>query len=430
MAEALRGLTLRGKSLISIGLALVLVSFVIGEKDMLRVALLVGLLPLLAAAVMARTRYQINAARVLDPSRVEMGQEARVTLRLRNQSRVSTGTMMLEDRLPYTLGERPRLVLERLPGGGGSAVAYTVRAEQRGRYEVGPLVIRITDPFGLIELTHTYPGVDRLTVIPTITPLPSIRLPGEFAGAGDSRSRAVAVHGEDDAATREYRHGDDLRRVHWKSTARTGELMVRREEQPWDSRATVVMDLRAAGFRGDGPASSFEWAVAAVASITDHLRLSGYKMRMVSESVDLSPDLDSSGVMLDHLAGVRSRRHGQMETLVEQIRRGDHSGLIVGVFGMMTPEEATALGAVRAGGATCVAVLIDSSTWMSLPEAARADADKAFYDSMLNLLRAGWRVVPIRHGDRLDHVWRSLANGPQGFTHRAALAETVSGGPR
>ena len=165
-------------------------------------------------------------------------------LRLPNLSRLPTGTLLLEDRLPYALGSRPRLVLERLGAHQASSVAYTVRADVRGRYEVGPLVVRLTDPFGLCELTRSFPTVDQLTVVPQVVPLPTVRLAGEYAGSGDSRARSVAVHGEDDAATREYRHGDDLRRVHWRSTARIGELMVRREEQPWESRATIVLDTR------------------------------------------------------------------------------------------------------------------------------------------------------------------------------------------
>ncbi len=93
---------------------------------------------------------------------------------------------------------------------------------------------------------------------------------GTWGGAGDSLARAAAVSGEDDIATREYRDGDDLRRVHWRSTAKRGELMVRREEQPRQMRATVLLDARARGHRGDGPASSFEWAVSAAASVAVH----------------------------------------------------------------------------------------------------------------------------------------------------------------
>ncbi|MFD0555775.1 uncharacterized protein (DUF58 family) [Stackebrandtia endophytica] len=430
MGEAFRGLTIRGKALLTVGVTLALLALLLGEKDLLRVAILIGILPILAATVLARSRYQIVASRTLDPIRVEVGQTARVTLRLRNLSRMPTGTMMLEDRIPYTLGERPRLVLERLLGGGTSAVSYSVRAEQRGQYDIGPLIIGLTDPFGLIEMTRTYPSSDHLTVIPRITALPAIRLPGEYAGNGDNRSRAVAVHGEDDAATREYRHGDDLRRVHWKSTARTGELMVRREEQPWDSRATIAMDLRTAGFRGEGPSSSFEWAVGATASVANHLRMGGYQLRMVSESVDLAADATGQGTVLDHLAAVNSRRNGSITAMVERLRRGDHGGLILGVFGLMNDEEALQVAALRATGSACIAILIDSSTWMQLPEEARTEADQAFQRTMLALLRAGWRVIPIRFGDRLDHLWRSLATGPQGFSSRAAMAETVSGGPR
>src|SRR5690606_41925522 len=108
---------------------------------------------------------------------------------------------------PYALGSRPRLVLERLGGQRASTVAYTVRAEMRGRYEVGPLVIRLTDPFGLCELTRSFTTTARLTVGPQPGRLPAVRLAGESGGSGDSRARSVAGPGEDDGATPEYRHG-------------------------------------------------------------------------------------------------------------------------------------------------------------------------------------------------------------------------------
>ena len=81
---------------------------------------------------------------------------------------------------------------------------------------------------------------------------------------------------------REYRRGDDLRRVHWRSSARVGELMVRREEQPWQSRATVFLDNRAGAHRGQGIASSLEAAVSAAASIAVHLSQRGFTVRLVT----------------------------------------------------------------------------------------------------------------------------------------------------
>ena len=113
-------------------------------------------------------------------------------------------------------------------------------------------------------------------VTPHVMPLPSVRLGGEWAGSGESTARSVATSGEDDAATRDYRRGDDLRRIHWRSTARRGELMVRREEQPWQSRAVLLLDTRAGIHHGDGPTASLEWAISAAASIGVHLSRSGF----------------------------------------------------------------------------------------------------------------------------------------------------------
>jgi uncharacterized protein (DUF58 family) len=433
MREALRGLTTRGRSFLAAGIAATLSALVLGEKDLLRVAILLLALPLLAAAYVGRSRYRLACTRSLDPYRVQAGGNARVLLRLQNMSRLPTGTLLLEDKLPYALGSRPRLVLDRLGSQQASSVAYTVRAELRGRYEVGPLTLRMTDPFGLCEMTRSFPSSDKLTVIPQVFPLQMVRLAGEYAGTGDSRARSVAVHGEDDAATREYRQGDDLRRVHWRSTARVGELMVRREEQPWESRATVVLDTRLAGHRGEGPTGSFEWAVAAAASIAVHLRQAGYKLRLVTEA---GADLDATeatgdGPLLDHLAEVRASNRGDVPTLIEQVRRRSDGGLVIAVLGHLTDTETRQLAALRTSGTTCIAFAMDTLSWLNLPAQVKGDAEREHAQTTLGLLQSGWRVVGVRHGDHLPALWPQAARGQQGFALRAAMAEIVSiGGNR
>ena len=432
MRDGLRGLTTRGRSFLAAAVAAAISAGILGEKDLLRVAVLLAVLPLLAAAYVGRSRYKLACNRSLEPHRVPVGASSRVVLRLQNLSRLPTGTLLLEDRLPYALGSRPRVVLERLGAHQASSVAYTVRADVRGRYEVGPLVIRLTDPFGLCELTRSFPSTDHLTVIPQVTPLPSVRLPGEYAGSGDSRARSVAVHGEDDAATREYRMGDDLRRVHWKSTARTGELMVRREEQPWESRATVVLDTRAGGHRGEGPTASFEWAVSAAASIAVHLREAGYKLRLVTgNGADVgATEAGGEGLLLDHLADVHLDRRGEITTLVQQVRQRADGGLIIALLGTLGTAEAELLAGLRGNGATCVAFLLDSNTWLNLPPNARAEAERAHGAAALALLQSGWRVIGVEHGTRLPMLWPQAGRGSQGFALRAAMAETVAGGRR
>src|ERR671920_674667 len=184
MREAMRGLTTRGRSFLAAGTAAGLSAFILGERDLLRVAILLAALPLLAAAYVGRSRYKMACTRSLDPSRAPVGSSARVILRLQNMSRLPTGTLLLEDRLPYALGSRPRVVLERLGAHQASSVAYTVRADVRGRYSVGPLVIRLTDPFGLCELTRAFPSIDKLTVIPQVHALQAIRLAASSPAPG------------------------------------------------------------------------------------------------------------------------------------------------------------------------------------------------------------------------------------------------------
>lgn len=113
MTSGLRALTSRGRSFIASGLAAMLCAVALGEQDLLRIGVLIAALPLLAAVVVARTRYRLSCARRLDPPRTETGTDATVTLRLENITRLPTGLLLIEDTVPYALGARPRFILDR-----------------------------------------------------------------------------------------------------------------------------------------------------------------------------------------------------------------------------------------------------------------------------------------------------------------------------
>ncbi len=432
MRTALSALTTRGRCLLAAGVAAGLCSLVLGEKDLLRVACFLIALPLIAAAAVVRTRFRLRCGRQVLPARVQVGQPAEVLLELENVSYLPTGLLLLEDDLPYTLGGRPRFMLDRVRPGAPRRVRYPVRSDVRGRYRVGPLRLRLTDPFGLVELTRSFTATDRLTVVPAVHPLPAVSLSGAWHAGGDSVARAVAVRGEDDAATREYRHGDDLRKVHWRSTARAGKLMVRREERPWQSSATLLLDTRAAGHRGDGPGSSFEWAVSAAASIGVHLGRVGYTLRLLTDTglVQQGVDFAEEGVLLDHLAEVGYTHRTDLHGAVNALRGGDGGyGTLIAVLGTISVPDARALVAARAARDTNIAILVDAATWVgTLPRLPAGSGGSDIHQVAEFLLRSGWRVIRAEHGSLLPELWPQVGErtgARVGLLSPAAVPEEV-----
>jgi uncharacterized protein (DUF58 family) len=305
-------------------------------------------------------------------------------------------------------------VLDRVEPRGRREVSYTVRSDVRGRYQLGPLSIRLTDPFGMCELPRAFSRKDTLVVTPKVHGLPVVALAGEWTGSGESRARSIASAGEDDAATREYRQGDDLRRVHWRSTARMGQLMVRREEQPWQARCTLLLDTRTIGHAGEGPGSSFEWAVSAAASVGVHLVRHGYYVRLLTDTgahvASAAHDPggvgnDFEGALLDALAVVTTSGNGTLRDASAALRRGGGDGLLVAVLGKVDPEEARLLARLRHGSTAAIAVLLETQTWTSSSERARAEAHTSYEGSVALLRASGWRVVRARAGDSLAALW-------------------------
>ncbi|HEX4818372.1 MAG TPA: DUF58 domain-containing protein [Nonomuraea sp.] len=406
MRAGLRALTSRGRSFLASGIAALLMAVFLGENDLFRIGVLVTALPLLAALVVARTRYRLSCARRLDPPRTEAGGEATVTLRLENVTRLPTGLLLVEDTVPYALGVRPRFVLDRVEPRGVREIDYRVRSDLRGRYTIGPLSIRIADPFGLVELTRSFTISDTLVVTPHVAALPHVRLSGEWTGGGDSRTRSVAAAGDDDVAPREYRQGDDLRRVHWRSTARHGELMVRREEQQWQSRGALLLDTRRHAHRGEGPRSSFETAVSAAASIGVHLAHEGLGLRLVTDQGAAHlPETGLSWSLLDTLAVIRHSPARSLEMGVSALRQGGGDGLIVAVLGALDADEARELARLRHSGITGVAVLLDVSSW----DGGDARAEEDHQAAQTVLAGYGWRIVRLPAGTSIASVWQDAA---------------------
>ncbi|MFF7354813.1 MULTISPECIES: DUF58 domain-containing protein [Streptomyces] len=430
---ALAGLTTRGRSFLAAGIAAAICAYVLGQSDLLRVGLLLAVLPLTCATVVYRTRYRVSGTRRLAPARVPAGTEARVHLRMDNVSRLPTGLLMLQDRVPYVLGPRPRFVLDRVEPGGRREVSYRVRSDLRGRYPLGPLQLRLTDPFGMCELTRSFSAHDTLTVIPRVQPLAPVRFSGEAQGYGDGRQRSLALAGEDDVIPRGYRYGDDLRRVHWRSTARYGELMVRREEQPRRARCTVLLDTRGGAYEGAGPDSAFEWAVSGAASVLVHMLERGFSVRLLTDSGSVVPGegadgfagtgqetAEAAGLMMDTLA-VIDHSDGTGLSRAYDVLRGGNEGLLVAFLGDLDEEQAATVARMsrRSGGA--VAFVLDPDTWVREATDGPLPGDR--HTERLRLLReSGWTALSVPRGAALNTLWQQADRERSGLVSSSGEA--------
>ncbi|MCB5182589.1 DUF58 domain-containing protein [Streptomyces antimicrobicus] len=424
LRTALSGLTTRGRSFLAAGVAAAACAYVLGQDDLLRVGLLLAVLPLVCVYALHRTRYRVSGSRRLTPMRVAAGGEARVQLRLDNVSRLPTGLLMLQDRVPYVLGPRPRFVLDRVEPGGRREVSYRVRSDLRGRYPLGPLQLRLTDPFGLVELTRSFSSYDTLTVVPRTEPLPPVPLAGEAGGYGDGSRRSLALAGDDDVIPRTYRHGDDLRRVHWRSTARYGELMVRREEQPQRSRATVLLDTRRLAYEGGGPDSAFEWAVSAAASVLVHLLERGFSVRLLTDTGNTAGDGGSSfsaagheaaeaaGLMMDTLAVIGHSDGAGLSRAHDALRAERGEGMLVAFLGDLDDAQTALAAKLRPKNGAALAFVLDSAAWTGVPPQEPAVPDR--HERLRRLAEAGWTAVDVPPGAGFGDLWRMAARNPAG----------------
>jgi uncharacterized protein (DUF58 family) len=336
--------------------------------------------------------------------------------------------LLLEDSLPPTAGgasPQARFRLGALHPLAATLVEYRLPALPRGRFRIGPLRARLGDPLGMVELVRTFSAATEVVIVPRLEPLDGAGLLGGHDELGASGAGITGALGADDLTVRRYRPGDDLRKIHWRSSARANELMVRQEHRPRQGDVTVVVDTRAGAHRGTGADSSFEWLVAAAGSIAEHLSGRGLRVRLAAVgSAWVWPSIGGADSLADlQLDGGGARPSRGAVRFGANLALSDagapEGGTVIVLAGMpgddLSAADLAALGAVR--GRTRILLALRSASWDAAARAAGAGGKPAPMPSpgprpgLRELAEAGWRVVLASHGDAVGPVW-AAATGP------------------
>jgi uncharacterized protein (DUF58 family) len=244
-----------------------------------------------AAAIVRRPLPALQVRRLARPGTVSVGEPARVDIQLANTSSRRVPRL----RLWEPVGDRggAPMQLAPLPAGEVVTAAYRVPSNRRGILRIGPLSAERTDPLGLCTHAQSVAGTGEVLVVPERLPLAFPGLDSRGRLGDHLRMKSWGQSGNEFHSQREYVPGDDLRRINWKSSARTGELIVRETAREGIRHCTVVLDTRDEEY-DDGIDSfdAFERAVVAAASIVASSTAAGVATRLVAPGLDLrGPDV-------------------------------------------------------------------------------------------------------------------------------------------
>lgn len=346
----------------------------------------------LAAAAVVHVqvwRPTLEASRRLAPGRVTAGGTVRVVLTVANRGR-RTPPLRLDD------GEVVAFDRPSMPAGDVVGHEYRLDAPRRGLVAVGPLRVTVEDPFGLAARRVPVLVPSTLVVHPVVE---SITLPPEPAGASTaSRPASAPVPGGEFHGLRPYAPGDDVRLIHWPTSARLDALVVRQDEMPQLRRTVIALDARAGAHRG----STFEDAVSVAASVVAAACAGEGTVRLVT-----SAGLDSGRAggdahveeVLDLLAALERDPGSGVDPMASLLTGEELATLVVVTTAARGAGGLRALGAAAADAATSVVVVLAAPPGVAVVPGAEFDVVVPVSPGAS--WRDAWeRVVPGRAGDR------------------------------
>lgn len=385
-------LTARGYGLLVAGALLLGAGFGFGYPELAALGC-AGVVAVGGALAFVAWRPRLTVDRLVDPDRVMRGEPSRVYLRIANASRLFGTSLVGRDRLrpgggtvSEHRGERQRasgtvpVPLVRLRPGTVTDVDYPVPTYRRGVIEVGPLEITRRDPLGLVGVVRRYGQSGKVWVRPRVHTIGAV--PVGLSRSMDGRIDRVPHGSITFAALREYVIGDDLRHVHWRTSARVGQLMVREHMDTSLPRVVLLLDDRAgAHVMAAHGESTFEAVCEAAASILVaafredihvEIRLvSGAAVAAGHVAMGLLLDLLAEAVLVPETSARSATELLRSATELLRVRRtGDtliyltgppneqHLGIVAGLRGAYPSIIAGVFGPVDTGLATSAGLLV------------------------------------------------------------------------
>lgn len=253
-------------------------------------------------------RGDLDIRRSVSSARVFAGDVSRVQVSLQNQgTSLPTPVLRITDGVAGTKGAE--LEVPPLSSGASTTVGYRLPTDRRGLVTVGPLDVHLIDPFALVHTERQAARVVEILVYPTVDQVPAPpRPPGEDVRRAERRPTVLGRSSDEFFSLRPYVIGDDLRRVHWASSARQDEMMIRQDEMPQQGRTTILLDARS----GAADELAFEKMVSAAASLVLASRGRDDLVRLVStDGTDTGFTTHSTrDPALDYLARVTQHSAG------------------------------------------------------------------------------------------------------------------------
>ncbi len=357
------GITRSGQIAIVGAVALWVVAFVVAGTAMYLFSY--GAIMLVVVAfIIAPRRLKLTGERTGLFPRAQEGDRLDVEVKLEAQRRVST--FLLEERVPERLGNPVRLPITRLTSGSEVSHHYSVRCTRRGVYTIGPLVAVAGDPLGLTERETVVADEFELLVHPRVELVSDRPLTRQFE---DPPIRPPVSKpwpsGLEFYGMREYTPGDDLRRIVWRASARTGKIMVREAEQGITDRITILLDTdrRAHSRDGEGLSESFEAGVRVAASLgVRHLR-EGYEVTCQTNGAALTRSLRGASaqlILLDALTRLELSREPLGKMIMRLLTRPQNDAHMVLVTPRLGDAEAAQLKLLLDKG---VSILVVALLW-------------------------------------------------------------------
>ena len=340
-------------------------------------------------------RLRVEVVRDIVPLRVHAGGSSRVDLTVVNRGTRRTPVLRLRDPVTGTRGAN--LLIGPLAPGDAARASYRLPTDRRGIVDIGPMQLTVTDPFGLAQTSLDGPATASLTVFPpaySLGVLPPTG--GSDPHAGFDRHRTLNRGGDEFHALRPFTVGDELRRVHWPSTARHDELMVRQDELPWQGRLTVVVDNSL-----HVPMPALDLATSVAASVLQTAHHKGNLVRLVTGNGLDSGFTSGNGQLeslLELLAVLQPRRDASISRALDRAATQVRNGGAVVVTPETDPAKLADIQRLGRGFAAVVLVMLDASAWDP--------------DAPEGVPSGGRRVVRISRSAPFPEAWhRSMAVG-------------------